>query len=188
LWWLAVSLLAAAMHWYPVALVLSFTFFLTGLRKVHNAFHLAPGLTRRLTSTVLVIMSILMLGSMHTLRFNHLRHHRLNSDEGDVEGRAAEMSWWQPLAFGPVFPFLLHSTALGLGDRKRRAIVLLELALNAVWLALVLSTFHSGILRYHIAAMMTGQCLTAFFAVWTVHHDCDRTITSPGRCARNSRI
>jgi fatty acid desaturase len=28
--------------------------------------------------------------------------------------------------------------------------------------------------RYHVTAMLAGQCLTAFFAVWTVHHDCDR--------------
>jgi fatty acid desaturase len=30
-------------------------------------------------------------------------------------------------------------------------------------------------LRYHVIAMVAGQCLTAFFAVWTVHHHCDRT-------------
>jgi len=29
-------------------------------------------------------------------------------------------------------------------------------------------------LRYHVAAMAAGQCLTAFFAVWTVHHGCER--------------
>jgi fatty acid desaturase len=85
------------------------------------------------------------------------------------------MFWWQALAFGPVFPFLLHSTALRLGDRKLRAIVLFELALNAAWLTLVCGVFHSDTLRHHAVAMMIGQCLTAFFAVWTVHHDCDRT-------------
>ena len=26
-------------------------------------------------------------------------------------------------------------------------------------------------LRYHVIAMGVAQCLTAFFAVWTVHHD-----------------
>jgi fatty acid desaturase len=30
-------------------------------------------------------------------------------------------------------------------------------------------------LRYHAMAMAVGQCLTAFFAVWTVHHHCDRS-------------
>ena len=27
---------------------------------------------------------------------------------------------------------------------------------------------------YHVVAMSVGQCLTAFFAVWTVHHDCEK--------------
>ena len=31
------------------------------------------------------------------------------------------------------------------------------------------------VLKYHVIAMAIGQCLTAFFAVWTVHHDCDRS-------------
>jgi len=26
-----------------------------------------------------------------------------------------------------------------------------------------------------VAAMLVGQCMTAFFAVWTVHHHCDRS-------------
>jgi fatty acid desaturase len=30
-----------------------------------------------------------------------------------------------------------------------------------------------GFFRYHILAMAVGQCLTSFFAVWTVHHDCE---------------
>ena len=30
-------------------------------------------------------------------------------------------------------------------------------------------------LIYHIIAMTIGQCLSGFFAVWTVHHDCDRS-------------
>src|SRR5437764_3460992 len=31
----------------------------------------------------------------------------------------------------------------------------------------------STCLRYHLCAMTVGQCLTSFFAVWTVHHDCE---------------
>jgi hypothetical protein len=43
---------------------------------VHNAFHGALGLSRRVTSAVLWVMSLVMLGSMNAVRFNHLRHHR----------------------------------------------------------------------------------------------------------------
>jgi fatty acid desaturase len=38
-------------------------------------------------------------------------------------------------------------------------------------------------LEYHVVAMLLGQCLTGFFAVWTVHHDCD----PQGRFARTIR-
>jgi fatty acid desaturase len=27
--------------------------------------------------------------------------------------------------------------------------------------------------RWHVLAMISGECLTAFFAVWIVHHGCD---------------
>jgi len=173
--WLASSLLAAGCGYYVIALGLSFMFFLTGLRLVHNAFHSALGLSRRLTDGVLCVMSLVMLGSMHAVRFNHLRHHRLMLGDGDVEGRAAEMPAWRALLFGPCFPILLHITALRRGNAKLRATVVAELSMTAVWTALVFGIWHIGVLRYHVMAMAIGQCMTAFFAVWTVHHHCDRT-------------
>ena len=48
-----------------------------------------------------------------------------------------------------------------------------ELAANAVWIALVFAVWKQPLLEYHVLAMTAGQCLTAFFAVWTVHHDVD---------------
>jgi fatty acid desaturase len=173
--WLAASLLVVANGHYVLALGLSFVFFLTGLRLIHNAFHSALGLSRRTTDVVLWIMSLLMLGSMHAVQFNHLRHHKLTLGEGDVEGRHADMPAWRALLLGPVFPILLHVTALRYGNRKLRRTVAGELLLNVVWIALVFRGFNSGTLRYHVSAMAIGQCLTAFFAVWTVHHHCDRT-------------
>jgi fatty acid desaturase len=182
--WLASSLLAAGRGYYVIALGLSFMFFLTGLRLVHNAFHSALGLSRWLTSGVLWIMSLVMLGSMHAVRFNHLRHHRLMLDDGDVEGRAAEMPAWRALLFGPCFPILLHATALRQGNARLRATVIAELLMTAVWTLLVFGIWHSSVLRYHVMAMAIGQCMTAFFAVWTVHHHCDRTHYI-GRTLRN---
>ncbi len=173
--WLAASLLAAAYSHQIIALGFSFVFFLTGLRLIHNAFHSALGLSRRATEVVLWVMSLVMLGSMHAVQFNHLRHHRLALSEGDVEGRHANMPAWRALLFGPAFPFLLHVTALRDGNRKLRATVVGELLLSAMWVVLVFRVFKSSALRYHVNAMALGQCLTAFFAVWTVHHHCDRT-------------
>ena len=150
-------------------------FFLTGLRLVHNAFHFAVGLPRRATEGLLWILSLVMLGSMHAVKFNHLRHHKLTLGDGDVEGRSAEMAAWRALMFGPVFPILLHATALTQGSRRLRRIVISELVMNAGWISLAFGPPPFRVLRYHVIAMAIGQCLTAFFAVWTVHHHCDRT-------------
>ncbi len=173
--WLIASLVVEAYGYTLLALGLSFFFFLTGLRVVHNAFHLALGLSRRATDTVLWIMSFLMLGSMHAVQYNHLRHHKLLLSEDDVEGRSAEMPAWAALLHGPVFPVLLHLTALRQGNRRLRRIVLGELMMSLAWIVWVYCFSHSALLRYHVSAMLVAQCLTAFFAVWTVHHHCDRT-------------
>ena len=138
--WLAGSLLAAASGYYVIALGLSFMFFLAGLRLVHNAFHSALGLSGPLTSGVLWIMSLVMLGSMHAVRFNHLRHHKLMLGAGDVEGRSAEMPAWRALLFGPLFPLVLHTTALRHGSAKLRATVTAELLMSTAWMALVLAS------------------------------------------------
>jgi hypothetical protein len=42
-------------------------------------------------------------------------------------------------------------------------------------------------LRYHVVAMAAGQCLTAFFAVWTVHHPCEAARGPIARTIRGSR-
>jgi fatty acid desaturase len=173
--WLSASLLVAGSGHYVLALGLSFMFFLTGLRLVHNAFHFAVGLSRRATGGILWLLSLVMLGSMHAVKFNHLRHHNLILDDRDVEGRSALMPAWRALLLGPVFPVMLHATALTRGSRKLRKIVAGELIVNVAWIYLVFELLHVDALRYHVIAMGAGQCLTAFFAVWTVHHHCDRT-------------
>ncbi len=120
-------------------------------------------------------MSLVTLGSMHAVQFNHLRHHKLTSSEGEVEGRHADMPAWRTLVFGPAFPVLLQLTALRDGNRKLRATIAGELLLNAVWITLDFIGFGGSLLRYHVGAMAIDQCVTAFFAVWTVHRLCDRT-------------
>jgi fatty acid desaturase len=173
--WLAASLVTAAHGHYLVALGLSFMFFLTGLRLIHNAFHGALGLSRRGTEIVLWVMSMVILGSMHAVRFTHLTHHRLNLTKEDVEGRHAQMPGWRALLNGPYFTLLMHMTALAHGGRRLGATVAAQLVMNAICITLIFRFSHWGALRYHVLAMGVGHCLTAFFAVWTVHHHCDRS-------------
>jgi fatty acid desaturase len=169
--WLGLSLFLAAYALYLPALAASFMMFLTGLRQVHNGHHHALGLGRRANEWFLFAMSVMMLGAMHAVKFNHLRHHKLCMGEGDVEAASARMSGWRALAFGPLFPLLLHRTALAKGNRTMRLWICGELAANVAWIAAVFLWLRVDALRYHVIAMGVAQCLTAFFAVWTVHHD-----------------
>ena len=188
--WLVLSLVLAAWGLYPLALVASFFFFLTGLRVAHDAHHYNLGLPRAATEWVLFTLSVLMLGSMHAVQFNHLRHHKHCLDEEDAEARSAHMRWWEAVPWGPMFPVLLHRTALRHGRPHTRKWMCAELMANVAVVAMVVALWPWLPLRYHVAAMAVGQCLTAFFAVWTVHHDCDpsRDIARTLRNRLKSRI
>jgi fatty acid desaturase len=171
--WLAASLLLAGRALYLPALACSFFFFLTGLRQAHGAFHYTVGISRRATEWALVALSGAMLGSLHAVKHNHLRHHAHCLDEDDVEGRCARLSWWRALLYGPAFPVLLHAAALRGGSAATRRWIALELSLTAGLVAAAVALPGVPALRYHVLAMAVGQCMTSFFAVWTVHHDCD---------------
>jgi fatty acid desaturase len=169
--WLALSLAFAAWGWWVAALPCSFYFFLCGLRQCHDCFHDNWGGRRRSDAT-LAVLSVAMLGSMHAVRLNHLRHHAHCLGPDDIEGRSARMNGLGAILFGPCFPILLHWAAWRGARRRQRCWIAAELGLNLAWLAAVFAVLDCAALRYHTAAMGVGQCLTAFFAVWTVHRDC----------------
>jgi fatty acid desaturase len=169
--WLIASLLAARHGWLIAALGCSFMFFLTGLRQVHNAYHYALGLSRLSTDLVMLVMSVLMLGSMHAVQFNHLCHHAHCMKAEDLEAASADMPWWKAILVGPLFPWRLLRKAIRVGDTRLRAWIIAELLANVVWIGLVFGVLDIAELKYHVVAMALGQCLTSFFAVWTVHHD-----------------
>jgi len=98
--WLLASLAAAQWRLYPLALLASFMFFLTGLRQVHNAYHYALGVPRAATEWVMLALSVLMLGSMHAVQVNHLRHHRYCLGEEDIEAMSARLPAWRALLLG----------------------------------------------------------------------------------------
>lgn len=172
--WLISSLYFAYQEFYLIALALSFVFFLTGLRQVHNAYHYALGISHNLTEWMIFILSLLMLGSMHAVQITHLEHHKHCMDEEDVEAASAKLSGIKAILVGPMFPIRLHLKALSIAKGKQTGWIYSELLANLVIIVLVFAVLDIQILKYHIFAMTIGQCLTSFFAVWTVHHDCDR--------------
>lgn len=186
--WLAVSLtawhLASTTHiaFAALALASAFFFFLTGLRQVHNAYHYALGLGRRSTDLTMFALSVTMMSAMHAIQATHLNHHRHCLDDEDVEGRAATQSWWKAVLSGPAFAVHLHRNGWMLANARTRRWIVVEM------LVIALTMTAAGLLewlplRAHVMTMIAGQCLTAFFAVWTVHHDC----LPIGRIARTQR-
>jgi fatty acid desaturase len=168
--WFVISIILAYFKLYLLALPFSAFFFLTALRQVHNGFHHTLGTNRFLTWLSLYLNSMLMMVSIHAVKFNHMRHHKYCLGDEDYEGKSAGMSWYGAVLYGPLHMFLIHQVTLRLGNSKYRRNVLLELASITVFAALVFY-FRIDFLIYHIIVMMIGEFLMAFFAVWTVHHN-----------------
>lgn len=173
--WLAGSLVSAHYGLWIPALACSFMLFLTGLRVVHDAYHLSLGISRGAHDLVIYGHSFVMLGSMQAVKLTHLHHHRHCMDDADVEAASALMPWWKAILVGPMFPFKNHVFALGQARPREKKLIWLELATTVALFVIGFGVIEWTALRYHLVAMAVGQCLTSFFAVWTVHHDCDRS-------------
>ena len=168
--WLVISLTLAYYKYYLFALPFSGFFFLTGLRQVHNGFHNSLGTNRFLTWLTLYTNSILMMVSIHAVKFNHLRHHKYCLSEEDYEGKSARMTWYGAILYGPLHTFKIHYITWKKGNRKYRNNLILELTSVFIF-ACIVFYFEIHWLIYHIIIMIIGEFLMSFFAVWIVHHD-----------------
>ena len=68
-------------------------------------------------------------------------------------------------------------------QRKNLLWIYAELGLNAAVIFGVFFVFDIFALKWHVTLMITGHCLSAFFAVWSVHRGCN----SPDFPARTLR-
>lgn len=166
--WLLLSFAIYASPLWMVGPLASFMFFLCALRLNHEAIHSNLGLSRKGDSVVMHVLSAIMLGSNHADAYCHLKHHKHNMDEGDIEGRCGHMSFWQVLRYGPQFPVDLNTAAWRSGSRYWRRKMLLDWACVGGFIALCLVLGYRFLLL-HLAAMAVAQCLTALFAVWITH-------------------
>jgi fatty acid desaturase len=173
--WLIASLACYARggYWLPPAMICTFFFFLTGLRQSHNAQHYCLGIGRLAQDMVLLMLSVVMMMSMHAVQVTHLVHHRHCLASEDVEAAHAKERWWRVLLCGPLFPCRLVLAAFRQGSVTKRRWIAAELFFMAAWFVAVFFVLNIPALKWHVAAMITGESLTAFFAVWTVHHGCE---------------
>ncbi len=181
--WLAGSLWCYHIGWWLPGLACSFYFFLTGLRQSHNAQHYALGLPRLAQDGVLFALSALMLASMHAVQATHLHHHRHCLGTDDTEGSTARQPGWMVLLTGPLFPLRLHVAAWRLAKEGKRGWIAAEVLVALVLVLAFIVFGESRAWRWHFAVMLVGECFTAFFAVWTVHHDCAAAVF-PSRTQR----
>lgn len=167
--WLLGGFALTYFDYYLLALPVYSFFFLSGLRTVHNGFHNALGVNRFLTELTLYIYSVLMLTSIHAVKFSHMKHHKHCLSDEDWEGKAAGMTWYGSLLYGPLHYFQIHRIALLEGNKKMRRSVLIEMS-AIVCLVLVTVLTHSSFLYFYIGFMLFAEFMMAFFAVWLVHH------------------
>ncbi len=170
--WLIGSAICYSRGWLLFGAVASFFFFLTGLRVVHGAQHYTLGLSRRAQDAVLAICSSLMVSSMHAIQATHLHHHRECMKPSDVESVTARMPWWRAILIGPWFIGHLHVAGYRLSKVWQRQWIRAELGVVAAVILLAAFTPVPHWARVHVSMMLLGECLTGFFAVWSVHHGC----------------
>lgn len=166
--WLAVSWALYASPFWVLGALGSFMFFLCALRLNHEAIHGNLGLSPRGNTSVMFVLSALMMGSNHAVAFCHLQHHRAAMGPDDHEGRCGHMSAWQVLKYGPRFPVDLNMAVWAAGSRRWRRLMVLDWVFILATVAGVIWLGWTA-LYLHVAAMITAQCLTAFFAVWITH-------------------
>jgi fatty acid desaturase len=89
----------------------------------------------------------------------------------------ARLKWWQAILIGPVFIYRLHLNAWRLASVSKRRWIGAEIItiIGIIVLAIFARNMHA--LQWHVGAMLMGECLTGFFAVWTVHHGCEMHVT-----------
>ncbi|MFW6079046.1 MAG: fatty acid desaturase family protein [Gemmatimonadota bacterium] len=170
--WLLLSVGLFQIGWLALAVPASFMFFLTGLRQAHGAQHYTLGVPRTAQDIVLAVLSVLMLSSLHALQATPMQHHRHAMEDDDLESATARMPWWKAILSGPWFILALNREGYRLARPAKRVWIQVELLAILGYLAVVFAWGPVG-LRHFAIAMAVGECLTGFFAVWTVHHDVD---------------
>ena len=186
-WWFA------SQSWYVLACGASYLFFAAAFRQAHDGYHHSLGTGKRVTTTLLLLLSVLLLTSLHSIRATHMEHHRNPLGDSDMEGSLAKLPWWQALLGGVTYRLAIYRQGLRLSRRRNQRIIWLEFGLIALFIMVTLIcmgltlfdvsaiTLSAQVLMYHLFIMMLANASVGIIAVWGVHHDCDETIARTER-------
>lgn len=160
---------------YLMGLLSAFYFYLAGLRQAHGAFHYSLGIGRLATDMFLVLLSVPMLIPLHCVQINHLRHHKHLLSDLDIEGRIAHRSALGAIIYGPLFYVELIYHGYRAGNSRQKRYQRLEITLIVAALLSILFALNHTTLILFVLTMLIANCLSGFFAVWTVHRDSEDT-------------
>ena len=187
-WWFV------SQSWYVLACGASYLFFAAAFRQAHDGYHHSLGTGKRMTTGILILLSVLLMTSLHSIRATHIEHHRNLLGDSDIEGSLAKISWWRAMLGGVTYRLDIYRQGIRLSSYHNQRIAWLEFGLIAsvVIITIVLTSFANvtiamlaQVLIYHIITMMLANASVGIIAVWGVHHDCDETIA---RTERNSLV
>ncbi|MGP5548087.1 fatty acid desaturase family protein [Psychrobacter alimentarius] len=186
-WWFA------SQSWYVLACGASYLFFAAAFRQAHDGYHHSLGTGKRVTTALLLLLSVLLLTSLHSIRATHMEHHRDPLGDSDMEGNLAKLPWWQALLGGVTYRLAIYRQGLRLSSQSNQRIIWLEFGLIALVIMITLTlmgltlfnvsaiTLSAQVLMYHLFIMMLANASVGIIAVWGVHHDCDETIARTER-------
>jgi len=187
-WWLASN------SWYVLAGGASYLFFAAAFRQAHDGYHHSLGTGKRMTTALLLVLSVLLLTSLHSIRATHREHHRNPLGDSDIEGSLAKAMWWQAMLSGVSYRLAIYRQGWRLSSRRNQRLIYLEFGLIASVLILAIRlilftgsafTVLAQVLIYHIVTMVLANASVGIIAVWSVHHDCEETVA---RTERNQLI
>lgn len=175
-WWFA------SQSWYLAACGATYLFFAAAFRQAHDGYHHSLGVSKGVTKGILLLLSALLMTSLHSIRATHMAHHRNPLGENDIEGSLAKGTWQQALLSGLSYRVRIYQQGLQLSSANNRRLAWVEFALitMAILMTLILvvgfSTDYAMLAQvaaYHVATMILANASVGIIAVWGVHHDCD---------------
>ena len=175
---------------YVLACGASYLFFAAAFRQAHDGYHHSLGTGKRMTTGILILLSVLLMTSLHSIRATHMEHHRNPLGDSDIEGSLAKVSWWRAMLGGVTYRLDIYRQGIRLSSYHNQRIAWLEFGLIAsvIIITIVLTSFANvtiamlaQVLIYHIITMMLANASVGIIAVWGVHHDCDETIARTER-------
>jgi fatty acid desaturase len=185
-WWFA------SQSWYLVACMTTYLFFAAAFRQAHDGYHHSLGVSKGMTKGILLLLSALLMTSLHSIRATHMAHHRDPLGDSDIEGSLAKGTWLQALLAGVSYRVRIYQQGLQLSNTSNRRLAWVEFVVIAI-IALITLLLVAGfstdyamltqIAAYHVATMILVNASVGIIAVWGVHHDCDEEIVA--RTERN---